>query len=271
MTSRAHAGARISVTVLLAPLILLSCNDSGSGRLTEPREPADSIPRRALPAAITMVSGDRQEGKAGVPLRDYLVVRLSDADGRAVAGANVVWKVESGAGRIWSLFDGEHVLCDSIDGCTDARGHSQVQFVPTTVGTAIVTAEVAGIEGSPVTFTADAPGTVIFFGQNWTSDPEQLGFISPDWTTHVTVPVGTPVEVIVLGVFYGGGWDGSAHIVSATVPPGGEAFDSGPLSSCPWSTWHECDQGRFQFVPAVAGTWEFVDRPSGARGTLTAR
>jgi hypothetical protein len=267
MTSRAHAGARISVTVLLAPLILLSCSDADPGRLTEPPEPGDPVP-----ATITMVSGDRQEGKAGVPLRDYLVVRLSDADGRAVAGSSVVWKVESGAGRIWSLFDGERVLCDSIDGCTDARGHSQVQFVPTNVGTATVTAEVAGLAGSPVTFTADATGTVIFFGQGWMSDLEQLSFISPDWTAHATVPVGAPVEWIVSPVLYGeSNWDRSAHIVSTTVPPGGEAFDSGPLSACPETTWHDCHQGRSQFVPAVAGTWEFVDLLSGSLGTLTAR
>jgi hypothetical protein len=271
MTSKTHAGTLILLTLLLAPFSLLSCSDSGPGRLTEPREPADSVPRRPLPFAITMVSGNGQEGMAGLPLRRHLVVWLSDADGQPVAGANVAWKVETGAGRIWSVFDGEVVLCDSIDGCTDTRGHSQVEFVPTTVGTATVTAEVAGIEGSPVTFTADASRAVIFFGHNWASVPEQLGFTSPDWTTHVTVPVGTPVEWIVIGVHYGdSNWDGSAHIVSTTVPPGGEAFDSGPLSPCTMP-WYDCDQGRFQFVPATFGTWEFVDRLSGARGTLTAR
>jgi hypothetical protein len=272
MTSKAHAGTLILLTLLLAPLSLLSCSDSGSGRLTEPREPADSVPRRPLPFAITMVSGNGQEGMAGVSLRDYLVVRLSDADGQPVAGANVVWKVETGAGRIWSAFDGEVVLCGSIDGCTDARGHSQVEFVPTTVGTTTVTAEVAGLQGSPVTFTADAAGTVIFFAQGWMSDLGQLSFISPDWTAHATVAVGTPVEWIVSGFIHGdSNWDGSAHIVSTTVPPGGEAFDSGPLSPCTRMPWYDCDEGRFQFVPATAGTWEFVDRLSGARGTLTAR
>jgi hypothetical protein len=48
--------------------------------------------------------------------------------------------------------------------------------------------------------------------------------------------------------------------VSTSTPSGGMAFDSGDLTSLE----------TFQFVPNVAGTWNFVDEVSGAEGSLTA-
>jgi hypothetical protein len=80
--------------------------------------------------------------------------------------------------------------------------------------------------------------------------PAFLG--APDDSSDVTVPIGAPVEWV--------NWLESARIMSTSAPPGGASFDSGELS-----------QGeRFEFVPDVAGTWEYVDPVSGATGTLTA-
>jgi hypothetical protein len=59
----------------------------------------------------------------------------------------------------------------------------------------------------------------------------------PVW---ITVPVGTTVEWSILGVE-------EARIASTSEPTGGEPFDSGTLAG----------GERFQFVPGVAGTWEF--------------
>lgn len=43
-------------------------------------------------------------------------------------------------------------------------------------------------------------------------------------------------------------------MTSSTTPPGGAPFDSGTLEA----------GARFQFVPDVAGTWEYFDRILGA-------
>jgi hypothetical protein len=52
-----------------------------------------------------------------------------------------------------------------------------------------------------------------------------------------------------------------ARITSISVPPGGEAFDSGIIKpGLP-----------FQFVPRMAGTWEYVDAINGGSGKLTAK
>lgn len=274
MTPKINAGVRIPVTALLAVLLLGSCQDPDpSGRLMEPEQPkvGPEVPRVALPVALAMVSGDRQEGKAGVPLQNEFVVRVTDAEGFGVEGVEVTWKVAAGAGRIASIFHGEGYLCGSIAGCTDARGYSHVEFRPTTIGTTMVTAEIVGLAGSPVTFTTEVTVTVILLGQDWRffGGGDSVLFIGPDGTPDVTVPVGTPVEWIVVNFHHP--WQ-PVHIMSTSVPPGGESFDSGVLA--PW--WESPAGGGwgweiFRFVPGVAGTWEFVDQASGATGTLTAR
>jgi hypothetical protein len=78
-------------------------------------------------------------------------------------------------------------------------------------------------------------------------------FLGPHLTSDAAAPVGGVVEF----------WnrESTARIVSTSSPAGATSFDSGSL---------RLDE-RFQFVPDVAGTWEFVDEVSGARGTLTAR
>jgi hypothetical protein len=230
----------------------------------------------AAPAALAIVSGNDQPGKAGVPLSDPFVVRVTDADGRGVEGVQVAWNVASGEGQLDFQFHGDDYLCDSIDGCTDALGRSYARLVPSTIGTTTVTAEVEGLEGSAVTFTTNATIMVIRFGQDLSvmggqnSPPE---FRGPHGTADVTVPVGTPVEWwIWAGLSNLEAWSGEAHIVSTSEPPGGEPFDFGVVGSC-WEGWwgSPCDVGiYFDFVPNVAGTWEFEDLLSGATGTLMA-
>jgi plastocyanin len=79
------------------------------------------------------------------------------------------------------------------------------------------------------------------------------GFFGPAQSADVTVPVGAKVEWV--------NHFETARIVATVAPPGGTAFDSGGLSQ----------DERFEFVPSVAGTWEYVDLVSGATGTLTAQ
>jgi hypothetical protein len=247
--------SRFRLAALLPSLALLAC----SGDSTAPPPP------QAQPATIESVSGHDQEGKAGLSLSDPLVVRVTDAHGRGVEGVRVTWTVASGAGELWSEFHGETYLCDSIDGCTDERGYSYVRFRPTTTGTLTVTAEVAGLTGSAVTFTTDVPVAVILFGEDLSGPldhyPLPLVFMFPDRTSGLTVPVGTPVEWINAG--WGVAWWAPAELVSTSVPPGGEPFEA-DLS-------FNNGQPSLRFTPGVPGTWEFVELLSGATGTLTAQ
>lgn len=225
-------------------LAALACGGDG------PLEPLEPDP--PTPAVIASVSGDGQQGKAGEKLGEPFVVRVTDAQGDGVPGLQVTWRVVSGAGDLGRGLDGKPLFTR-----TDRIGSARVSFRPIALGASTVTAEVAGLQDSRVTFTADAAGVVIHFyndlfeGAAW--------FAGPEGPSDVTVPVGTTVEWAV-------GWAGSggtttARIASGSPPPGGEPFDSGDLTY----------PARFSFVAAVAGTWEFEDRISGAIGTLTAR
>jgi hypothetical protein len=211
----------------------------------------DAVPDPGPPttgaAAITIVSGNDQVGKAGESPELPFAVRVTDAQGEEVRHVHVFWRVTSGAGR----------FPERPASRTGSDGNAEKRFVPTAAGTSTVTADVAGLDGSPVTFSLEAPTLVIGLQRSvnlWTG--EYFGdptFRGPEGESDVTVPVGTTVEWSILGVE-------EAHIVSTSEPTGGEPLDSGTLAG----------GERFQFVPGVAGTWEFEDRVSGATGTLTA-
>lgn len=223
------------------------------------------------PASIVMVSGDDQEGTAGRHLDDPFTVRVTDAAGEGVQGVEVTWSVTSGAGD----------LCPAPPACpldppltsVSSRslpgGAGRMHLRPTAVGTTRVSAEATGLQGSPVTFTANVTRLLILLsgvGFVEASDDDESpclesggdGFIGPDGTNHADVPVGTTVI-----------WDlarGTCafHIVSTSAPPGGKHFDSAmfPVG---------VNDHPLEFVPEVPGTWEYVDEISGATGTLTAR
>jgi predicted component of type VI protein secretion system len=163
------------------------------------------------PVAIAITSGNNQEGNANEELADPLVVRVMDAQGNGVASVAVSWSVTSGEGALPSST------------VTNADGFTQVRLIPTRLGTSTVTASVIGLQGSPVTFTAEATAqTIVLF--------QSLSPFIPIRPTDVTVPVGTRVEWLSSGPY---------SIRSISTPPGGESFASGDLNS----------SERFQFVP----------------------
>jgi hypothetical protein len=101
------------------------------------------------PTQIAMVSGDGQTGQAGQALAQRFVVEVLDATNAPVAGVTVSWQVTGGGGQ----FD----MIDLSGNPTDANGlGSKRLFVGTAAGAnnQTVTASVAGLAGSPVTFTA---------------------------------------------------------------------------------------------------------------------
>lgn len=114
------------------------------------------------PATLALVSGDNQTGVAGTALADSLVVAVEDQYGNGVAGVTVSWTV-SGGGSV-----------SAATTPTDANGRAAVQRVlGASAGTQNTLAAVAGVNGSPVTFTHTATsgtvsGLIIVSGDNQT-------------------------------------------------------------------------------------------------------
>jgi hypothetical protein len=98
---------------------------------------------------MEMVDGDGQDGSAGAALAAPFRVRVIDADGAPVQGIDVTWAVVAGGGSIAPV------------STTDAQG---IAAATLTLGPAngehSATASVAGLDGSPVEFTAVAGGIV---------------------------------------------------------------------------------------------------------------
>ena len=227
-----------------AILLLSACASDQVG-------PAPSgIPATTSVSGIAIVSGNNQQGKAGEPLAQWLVVRAADGRGNGVSGARVTFSVTEGGGTLASNDD----FLPGLSLATGADGLARVIFRPTVLGRSAVTARIDGIES--VTFVANATVLVI---ERW-GPLYDIGFIGPTcFCSDVTVPIGTPIE-----------WknherssspDMTYTVTSTAVPPGGSTFDSGVM--------HASD--RFRFVPAVAGTWSYRDTLTDRVGTVTAR
>lgn len=221
-----------------------------SGRLvvvsaTSPEQPT-------APAALELVAGDAQFGKTGEELEQPFVVKVIDASGHAVGGVEVEWTITSGDGRLRGTAIDD--VSGSVTLLTNVGGRSFMSFVPFTVGPVTVAASVSGADGpiwgSPVVFTTYVTTLVITVEYDWWND--EVGFFGPDGSSDAEIPVGTTVEWV--------NRTPAARITSTMTPPGGSAFDSGQLQ----------EGERFQFVPQVPGTWEFVDAVGGSKGTLTA-
>jgi hypothetical protein len=238
-------GTVVSAT---AAVLLASCSGD-----TETRVVAPSSTPATRAAAVAIVSGDKQAAKAGEPLSEPLVVRVTDARGQGVEMASVLFEI-SGSGGL----DGKQAPGDPrVSTHTRADGTAQVVLEPYDLGPISVTARVEGTSLAPVTFTADVAVVVVEF-----HSPAAAGAYAAFWgpcrcartINTVAVPVGTPVEWATL--------DSTPYtITSVSSPAPAAAFESGTLGR----------SSRFRFVPTVPGTWEYEDRFSGLRATLTAR
>ncbi len=132
--------------------------------------------------------------------------------------------------------------------------HALMTFRPGdfALGATTVTAAVPGADGLTATFAVETTTMVIPLFHGWAGS---VYFRGPLLSSTFTVPLGTTVE---FRNDVGSSRLKFARIVSTSTPPGGEAFDSGELTT----------DGRFTFVPRVVGTWLFVDEVSGAAGEL---
>lgn len=94
---------------------------------------------------LEMVSGDDQTATAGSALPDSLVVRALDASDNPVAGVTVTWTI-TGGGAV-----GEASTTTGADGRAAVR-----RTLGATAGEQTTTATAAGLDGSPIVFSATA-------------------------------------------------------------------------------------------------------------------
>jgi hypothetical protein len=232
---------------------------------------AASDPAGRVATSIVAVSGDGQNGSAGELLPEPLVVRVTDADGQPVALARVIWSVEAG---LANLGDGRPAQQPSEQDLffeggtrTNSDGLTRAWLFPKALGATEVSARVDpeddGEGPTPVRFILQATSLVIHFGfdgvragsgcfdDEWWDNGIPYEFADPLCSANVRVPRGTPVEWV--------NHHNALWLESTAGPPGAPLFDAGTLGP----------GARFRFVPDVTGTWQFMDRLSGARGTLT--
>ncbi|HEX6251494.1 MAG TPA: hypothetical protein VFZ56_08685 [Gemmatimonadaceae bacterium] len=239
-------------------LAVFACSDPGP---TGP--PVQAAP--PAPAMLTALTGTSQVGKAGEVLPESFGVQVSDETGRGVGNVTIAWSVTAGDG----LFKGGSFTAESRSAttATNSQGYSSVAFTPTVIGPTVVRAAIPGSAVLPAKFSVEATTFLIAFVRTWGGwdypDFWGMRFEPPCGDCDAVVPVGTTVEWFNRRFDW---WNPADwRVVAVSAPPGGELFNSGPL----------VPEARFEFVPEVAGTWEYVG-PSNSDGstvkwTLTAR
>ena len=117
-----------------------------------PAVPFTATASNDVPSKLVLVSGDGQSAVGGAALANPLVVRVTDANDNPVANVSVLWTA-IGGGTVSS----GGAPAATATSATNAQGNAQITR---TLGLALTpyatTAEVAGLAGSPVTFTSTA-------------------------------------------------------------------------------------------------------------------
>ena len=117
-----------------------------SGGLSANSAAFDVIAPAPAPASMERVSGNGQTDTAEAALESPYVVRVTDTQGTPVPSVPVTWVVTSGGG-----------LVAPASSATDPAGRaSATHTLGSTLGSQAATASVAGLSGSPVTFTSTA-------------------------------------------------------------------------------------------------------------------
>jgi adhesin/invasin len=110
-----------------------------------PAVPFSAVASADVPSRLALVSGDGQSGVVGQALGNPFTVKVTDANDNPVENVSVAWAAVGG-GSVAGATSG-----------TNADGIAQmVRTLGPTPGTYTTTATVAGLDGSPVTFTSTA-------------------------------------------------------------------------------------------------------------------
>src|SRR6478672_10407976 len=134
LATAALSPARAALGLALATL--LAC---GGDSLT--------VPDQGTPSAIALVRGDRQDGAAGEPLGDSLVVRVTDRFGDPVGGVEVAWTPQSGGS------------VSPATSATSADGRAATQrMLGEALGPYVTTAALPASQGTPQPVVCTATG-----------------------------------------------------------------------------------------------------------------
>ena len=198
------------------------------------------LPGDGQPAALAVVGGDNQSAQIGAPLPDAIVVRVTDATGRPVAGTRVNFAVTSGSG-------GE--LSPAV-ATTDNTGQASARWaLGTAAGMQTAEARVESEVVAPIAITAFAAAGVVTRLELAQGDGQTapVGSILPDaLVVLASDAAGNPVEG--LGVSWsapGGGTvsapavatgaDGRAGIQRTLGPSAGEQTTVATAAGVPGS------------------------------------
>jgi alpha-tubulin suppressor-like RCC1 family protein len=127
----AQAGRHGSAVAAAAPEVAVPAGEGLAAALPA----AEAATGGGVPAIAFPLYGDAQQGTAGDTLPAPLVLRVEDAGGRPVSGAEVSFAVLEGAGS---------VLPDRV--VTDANGLATTRWLPAEPGTHVVEAHALGTE-----------------------------------------------------------------------------------------------------------------------------
>src|SRR5512134_1424488 len=156
--------------------------------------------------AIALVSGSAQTDTVAATLAQPYVVRVTDAGGNGVSGVTVNWAVTGGGGTI------------TPGSVTNATGLAQAtRTLGSSPGPQTATASVAGLAGSPVTFTANAvPGTA-----------SQLAFTVQPSSAAAGATITPAIQVTARDAFGNAvpAFTGTVTLALGTNPPGTGVLD----------------------------------------------
>lgn len=132
---RAHR-ALVAAGILAAGTVAIGCGSD---------DPAEPTP---VATTIALISGNAQTGTAGAALASPITVRVTDQNGDPMASVSVAFAVTAGGGSV-----------GSATVATNAQGDAATSWTlgpMAGAGNNGATASVAGLDGSPVAFTASA-------------------------------------------------------------------------------------------------------------------
>jgi hypothetical protein len=196
------------------------------------------------PTNLDLISGNGQFGAPSAAVAESLVVRVTDVNGDGVPFIPVNWSAVTAGASV-----------SPVVYATDAGGYARAEFtLGSSVGTYDAQAEVAGLTGSPVTFTATATNVARWVdpvdgnwsdGTRWSTGSaptaSEVAVIDVDGSYTVTLDVDASVQGVVVGGPNGGqelfGFFRSLSAANATINPSaqltldGSTFDVGAVTN----------------------------------------
>ena len=170
----------------------------------------DNTPALTVPATLTLVSGDNQQGDAGATLSAPYVVEVQNQVNTVLADVSVSFSVTAGGGSL-----------SATTVSTDADGHAETTLtLGATAGTNTVAASVQGIT-STITFTATANEAQIATTFTMVSGDGQTGspgsVLAEPFVVKVSDQNDAPMEgvTVYFTALKGGGLSGTADTTDA--------------------------------------------------------